>query len=78
MAAETLSSSGSGTAGRRGDVAIQPLVRESLVRLLPDDVLPAAPAIGAYWTRTNDVEIDIVGANREPVARELLLVGSVK
>ncbi|HEY6738173.1 MAG TPA: hypothetical protein VI076_04935 [Actinopolymorphaceae bacterium] len=48
------------------------------MRLLPDDVLPAAPAIGAYWTRTNDVEIDIVGANREPVARELLLVGSVK
>ncbi|MFC8044381.1 ATP-binding protein [Nocardia sp. NPDC057353] len=58
--------------------AIEPLVREALARLLPDANLPAAPAIGGYWTRTNDVEIDIVGADRQPVAKELLFVGSVK
>lgn len=58
--------------------AIEPLVREALARLLPDANLPAAPAIGGYWTRTNDVEIDIVGADRAPVAKELLFVGSVK
>ncbi len=58
--------------------AVEPLVRESLARLLPDQGLPAAPAIGAYWTRSNDVEIDIVGADREPIARELLFVGSIK
>lgn len=58
--------------------AIEPLVREALARLLPDANLPAAPAIGGYWTRTNDVEIDIVGADRAPIAKELLFVGSVK
>lgn len=58
--------------------AIEPLIREALARLLPDDHLPAAPAIGGYWTRGNDVEIDVVGADREPIANELLFVGSIK
>lgn len=58
--------------------AIEPLVRESLARLLPDGELPAAPAIGGYWTRSNDVEIDLVGADRQPVAEQLLFLGSVK
>jgi DNA-binding transcriptional ArsR family regulator len=58
--------------------AIEPLVRESLARLLPDGFLPAAPAIGGYWTRSNDVEIDLVGADRQPVAKQLLFLGSVK
>ncbi|WP_225849301.1 ATP-binding protein [Streptomyces sp. HPF1205] len=58
--------------------AVEPLVREALARLLPDANLPAAPAIGGYWTRTNDVEIDIVGADRAPIAKDLLFVGSVK
>jgi uncharacterized protein len=58
--------------------AVEPLIRESLARILPDEHLPAAPAIGGYWTRTNDVEIDIVGADREPIARELRFLGSIK
>ncbi|MGP3971825.1 ATP-binding protein [Streptomyces sp. 6N223] len=58
--------------------AVEPLVREALARLLPDGTLPSAPALGGYWTRTNDVEIDIVGADRAPVAKELRFVGSVK
>lgn len=58
--------------------AVEPLVRDALSRLLPAQELPAAPVIGGYWTRSNDVEIDIVGADREPVARELLFLGSVK
>jgi uncharacterized protein len=33
--------------------AVEPLLREALARRLPDTQLPAAPAIGAYWTRTN-------------------------
>jgi hypothetical protein len=61
----------------RGRV-VEPLVREALGRLLPARRIPAAPAIGGYWTRSNDVEIDIVGADREPVARQLLFLGSVK
>lgn len=58
--------------------AIEPLVRDALARLLPDRGLPGAPAVGAYWTRGNTVEIDIVGADRAPVATRLLFVGSVK
>jgi hypothetical protein len=58
--------------------AIEPLVREALARTLPDDQLPTAPAVGGYWTRTNDIEIDVVGADRAPVAKELLFVGSIK
>lgn len=38
----------------------------------------AAPAIGGYWTRSNDVEIDLVGADRQPVAKRLLFLGSIK
>ncbi|MEU7850382.1 hypothetical protein AB0B69_23530 [Micromonospora parva] len=49
------------------------------LRRLPGDHLPAqAATIGGYWTRTNDPEIDIVGADRAPVARHISFVGSVK
>ncbi|MFJ2703392.1 DUF234 domain-containing protein [Streptomyces sp. NPDC087428] len=58
--------------------AIEPLVREALARILPDDRLPAAHAVGGCWSRTSDVEIDIVGADRAPIAEELLFVGSIK
>lgn len=58
--------------------AVEPLVREALARLLPDGALPAAGVVGGYWTRTNDVEIDIVGADRGPVAQQLLFLGSIK
>lgn len=58
--------------------AIEPLVRESLMRLLPSQGIASAPAVGGYWTRSNDVEIDVVGADREPIAKELLFLGSIK
>jgi AAA+ ATPase superfamily predicted ATPase len=61
----------------RGRV-IEPLVRESLARLLPASGIPAAGVVGGFWTRTNEVEIDIVGADRGPVAKQLLFVGSIK
>lgn len=52
---------------------------EFLARLLPDGLLPAATAIGGYcWIRSNDVEIDVVGAERQPVAKQLLFLGSVR
>jgi AAA+ ATPase superfamily predicted ATPase len=58
--------------------AIGPLIRAALARLLPDSQLPFAEVIGGYWTRSNQVEIDVVGADRSPVASRLLFVGSVK
>jgi len=63
--------------------AVEPVVREALSRLLPDDRLrhvePADVAvIGGYWTRTNDVEIDLVAGDRSPVAQRIGFVGSIK
>lgn len=58
--------------------AVEPLVRQALVRLLPDQGLPDAPVVGGYWTRNNQTEIDIVGADRGPIAKQLLFVGSIK
>ncbi|MFI6484861.1 DUF234 domain-containing protein [Nonomuraea sp. NPDC050663] len=57
-------------------MAVEPLIRESLRRM---EGLPGETgAVGGYWTRTNDVEIDLVGADREPVARRITYVGSIK
>ncbi|MBG0827942.1 ATP-binding protein [Planomonospora sp. ID67723] len=55
--------------------AVAPLVRESLRRM---EGLPAkAGAIGGYWTRTGDPEIDVVGTDRGPVGERITLVGSI-
>lgn len=57
--------------------AIEPVIRESLRRI--SDQLPGSPqAIGGYWTRTNDPEVDLIGADREPVAKRIAFVGSIK
>ena len=57
--------------------AIEPVIREGLRRV--SDQLPGSPhVIGSYWTRTNDPEIDLIGADREPVARRITFVGSIK
>lgn len=61
----------------RGRV-VEPVIRESLERLPPERRPGGADVFGGYWTRTNDVEIDIVGADRAPVARRVLAVGSIK
>jgi hypothetical protein len=61
--------------------AIEPVLREALDRL----ALPVAVAdngapgvVGGFWTRTNDPEIDIVIADRSPIAKQILALGSVK
>jgi hypothetical protein len=57
--------------------AIEPVVREALRRI--SDQLPGQPqAIGGYWTRTNDPKVDLIGADREPVAKQIAFVGSIK
>ncbi|MGW2817269.1 DUF234 domain-containing protein [Streptomyces sp. NPDC001415] len=61
----------------RGRVG-KPLIRESLQRQMPNDEWPATEAIGGWWNRENSPEIDFVGADREPVARQVHFVGSVK
>ncbi|MFE9425343.1 ATP-binding protein [Kitasatospora sp. NPDC006697] len=58
--------------------AIEPVVREALLRLGPDVLPEGTGAVGGYWTRTNDVEIDLVAADRAPVAGRVTAVGSIK
>ena len=60
--------------------AVEPVVRDALLRM-------SAPTlgvdgihqhVGAYWTRTNSVEVDLVVADRpQPPARTVLAVGSI-
>jgi AAA+ ATPase superfamily predicted ATPase len=58
--------------------AIEPVVRETLWRLADDHLPDGTQVVGSYWTRSNDPEIDIVGADRSPVARRITTVGSIK
>ncbi len=59
--------------------AIEPIIRASVERLVPDDPdLAETGAIGGYWTRSTTVEVDLVGVDRWPNARKVTLAGSVK
>ncbi|MDH6627484.1 AAA+ ATPase superfamily predicted ATPase [Streptomyces sp. LBL] len=58
--------------------AIEPVIREALWRLADDRLPVDSNAIGGYWTRTNDPEIDIIAADRSPIAKKITLIGSIK
>jgi AAA+ ATPase superfamily predicted ATPase len=58
--------------------AIEPIVRQSLLRLPPGMLPEGTETVGGYWTRTNDPEIDLVGADRGPIAKKITMTGSVK
>ena len=60
---------------------IEPVIREALERLAPpvltgENGVPGA--VGSYWTRTNNPEIDLVVGDRTPVAKRVLALGSIK
>ncbi|MGF1653762.1 MAG: DUF234 domain-containing protein [Actinomycetales bacterium] len=57
--------------------AVEPVVREAL-RPAPEHLPLGTAVVGEYWTRSNDPQIDIVGADRSPVASTITVVGSVK
>jgi uncharacterized protein len=58
--------------------AVEPVIRESLLRILPDTAWSRTEAIGGYWNRQNNPEIDLVGADRAPVASRIDFIGSIK
>ncbi|MEU7633898.1 ATP-binding protein [Nocardia sp. NPDC049220] len=58
--------------------AVEPVIRAALVRLLPDDRWPDTEAVGGWWNRQNNPEVDLIGADREPIAGALRFVGSIK
>lgn len=57
--------------------AVEPVIREAL-RRTPPDVDPRVEVVGAYWTRSNEVDVDLVGADGVPIARRIGFVGSVE
>ena len=58
--------------------AVEPLVRASVERLLPDERFGEARHVGAYWSRTGDVEVDLVGGTDASAPTSVAFVGSVK
>lgn len=58
---------------------VEPLVHASLERIArSDDRLRNVAVVGGYWTRTGDVEVDVVGVDQWPGARRVPVIGSVK
>lgn len=57
---------------------MEPVLRESIDRLAPEQRLGTDGVVGGYWTRKNDVEIDVVIGDRGPVAKRIQAVGSIK
>jgi uncharacterized protein len=59
--------------------AVEPIIRESVLRLaLRDELLSSAAHVGRWWRRDGQTEIDIVIGDHVPVARSILAVGSIK
>ena len=58
--------------------AVEPTIREALSLAAADLPWPEATAVGGWWNRRFDPEIDLVGADRAPVAGKIWYVGSVK
>jgi hypothetical protein len=58
--------------------AVEPLVRESIFRMLPDERFGDARYVGGYWTRKGDVEVDLVGVQEKLRPRRVAFVGSIK
>ncbi|MGH3253171.1 MAG: AAA family ATPase [Trebonia sp.] len=58
--------------------AVEPVIRDALSVAADELPWPEAIAVGGWWNRAFDPEIDLVGADRAPVARKLCYVGSVK
>ncbi len=58
--------------------AIEPIVRACIERMLPDKRFGDANFVGAFWTRTNNPEVNVVSGDddRRPTRAEF--VGSIK
>lgn len=58
--------------------AVEPLVHDTIARLLPDPRFGEATDVGAFWTRDHRVEVDLVGTGPGSASRPVAFVGSVK
>lgn len=58
--------------------AIEPIIRRTLEQLLPDHRFRLARYVGSFWNRTSTVEVDLVGGDAQPCAKNIAFVGSIK
>ena len=58
--------------------AIEPVVRMLIEAQLPDPRFGDARHVGGFWTRSNDVEIDVIAAAEPQLPRRIAVVGSIK
>jgi uncharacterized protein len=58
--------------------AIEPVVREALLRIGSDLGYPEVAEVGGWWNRQNNPEIDIVGMNRDGRGTGVTFIGSIK
>jgi hypothetical protein len=60
--------------------SVEPLIRQSLelAALAGQLPWPEVQAVGGWWNRRFDPEVDLVGADRAPVAGRVHFAGSVK
>jgi uncharacterized protein len=58
-------------------IAIEPIVRRAIERMLPDSRFGEARYVGGYWTRSGSVEVDLVGSADSRPGR-ISFVGSIK
>jgi hypothetical protein len=59
------------------DQAIEPVIRDALLRIAPELGFPQVAAVGGWWNRRNTPQIDIVAKNDERGAG-IAFAGSVK
>jgi len=57
--------------------AVEPVIREALLRIAPDLGYPEVAAVGGWWNRQHNPQIDIVGMNGERHPG-IAFVGSIK
>ncbi|SFS52325.1 ATP-binding protein [Saccharopolyspora flava] len=60
--------------------AVEPLIRETLCLAATSGSLPwpEVGAVGGWWNRQFNPEIDLVGTDREPIAQRIHFAGSIK
>lgn len=60
--------------------AVEPLIRQSLELAALSGYLPwpEVEAVGGWWNRRFDPEIDLIGADRAPLATLIFFTGSIK
>jgi hypothetical protein len=58
--------------------AVEPVIQDALSLAAASLPWPEAAVVGGWWNRAFDPEIDLIGADRGPVATKLWYAGSVK